>query len=95
MKRLPDESFEDYKKRRKLANEETKARLKGRRVFESTYLSLEKDPETGDEKVVIKTKTYQRGKNGLSMSQADKNRYDALLRKAERKAKNADENTKH
>jgi len=95
MERRPDESFEDYKERRKKANEDTKARLKGRRVFNSTYYVMEKDPETGEEKPVKKTQTHQRGKTQLSGSMADKNRYDALLRKAERKAKNEEKATEH
>ena len=87
MKRKDGESFEDYKKRRKEAAEDLKARLKGRRVFQSNVFTMEKDPDTGEEKLKRTGQTFVRGKNSLTGSIADANRYQRMLKKAERKAK--------
>jgi hypothetical protein len=83
MKRKPDESFEDYKKRRNIANIISKVKSIPKLVWNSRMV---------DEKGNVFGRTFVRGQDTLTNSRADANKVEALRRKEESRRRHAEEN---
>ena len=91
MKRKPGEDFEVYKKRRKAEAKAVKERLKGRVVWNSSNIIPKPGGSIGEFVKATFKGTYIRGRNKLENCQSDKNRFDRLKKKAERKMRGQNE----
>jgi ketosteroid isomerase-like protein len=84
-KRLPGESFEEYRARLKREAEELELKLNGELVFVSSEVVKTGEDEKGRWEYGIAKRIYKKGETRLQGSRHAKNRYDKLLEKATRR----------
>ena len=90
-KRREGEDFDEYKKRRKSEAKELKERLNGKVVWNSSNM-IPKPGGTIGEFVKVSTRgTFVRGRDKLENCQSDKNKYDRMKEKTERKLRGQNE----